>query len=70
MRKYAFRSNEPLQTTENLLIMNHLQRPIQLINILQTEIFQADVVDATLVIPWHNGVSHNDNLTVGVVDAA
>ncbi|MBR0502583.1 MAG: hypothetical protein IJJ77_04990 [Paludibacteraceae bacterium] len=49
--------------------MTHLQRPIQLINILQTEIFQADVVDATLVIPWHNGVSHNDNLTIGVVDA-
>ena len=49
--------------------MNHLQRPIQLINILQTEIFQSDVVDATLVIPWHNGVSHNDNLAIGVVDA-
>lgn len=35
----------------------------------QAEIFQPYVVDSILIIPRNNVVAHNDNLTVGVVDA-
>ena len=46
-----------------------LQCPVQLVQILQTEIFQPYVVDAILVIPRNNVVAYNDNLTIGVVYA-
>ena len=31
---------------------------LQLVNILQTKIFQTDVVDAVLVKPWHDMITH------------
>lgn len=44
-----------------------LKSPVQLINIVQAEIFQPYVVDAILVIARDDGVTHNDYLAVRVV---
>ena len=46
-----------------------LQYAIQFVYEFQTEILQPNVVDAILVVPRDNMVTHDDNLSIGVVDA-
>lgn len=45
------------------------KRSVQLVNIVQTEIFQSYVVDAIHVIPRDDVAAHNDNFVVRVVYA-
>ena len=54
----------PVLNGSNLQGFKLNEESFQLINILQTEIFQADVVDAILVKPRHDMVAHYDNLSV------
>ena len=46
-----------------------LERTVQFVYVVQTEILQSDVVDAIFVVPRHNVMTYDNYLAVRVVDA-